>query len=124
MAGKFIVLDFWNTGCGVCFKKFPKLEHYYARYKYNPNVKFFAVNSPLRRDTVGQAAATIQKYGYTFPVLYAENAVVNSAFNVHSFPTVIIIDSAQRIVYRGNLDGIDAVLSRVETGDNNHLANR
>ena len=123
MVGKFVVLDFWNTSCGVCFKKFPELQQYYAKYKTSSNVQFFAVNSPLRRDTVGQAAATMQRYGYTFPVLYAENAAVDSAFNVHSFPTVIIIDSAQRIVYRGSLDGIDAVLSNVETGKNS-LARR
>lgn len=44
--GQLVVLDFWNTGCGICFKKFPKLEQYHVRYRNNANIKFFAVNSP------------------------------------------------------------------------------
>jgi len=32
---KLIVLDFWTTTCGVCFKSFPDYEKIYLKYKDN-----------------------------------------------------------------------------------------
>ncbi|MEZ0538373.1 TlpA family protein disulfide reductase [Fibrella arboris] len=110
MKGQFVVLDFWNTGCGVCFKKFPQLEQYHTRYKGNSKVKFFAVNIPLSRDMPGQAASILAKDGYTFPVLLAKNQSLTSLFKVNSYPTVIILDPSQHVIYRGVIDNIDAPL--------------
>lgn len=113
MKGQYVVLDFWNTGCVVCFKKFPQLEQFHMRYKHNSRVKFFAVNVPLSRDTPGQAARIIQKDGYTFPVLLAENKSLTSLFKVNSFPTVIILDPSQRVIYRGLIENIDTPLKEL-----------
>ncbi|WP_375447246.1 peroxiredoxin family protein [uncultured Fibrella sp.] len=110
MRGRYVVLDFWNTGCFVCFKKFPQLEQYHTQYKHNSKVKFFAVNVPLSRDTPGQAARIIQKDGYTFPVLLAEDKSLISLFKVNAFPTVIILDPSQRVIYRGFIENIDTPL--------------
>ncbi|MEZ0487445.1 TlpA family protein disulfide reductase [Fibrella sp. GW2-5] len=110
LKGQFVVLDFWNTGCVSCFKKFPLLQEYYTQYGNNSKIKFFAVNIPLLRDAPGQADRIIKKDGYTFPVLLADNKQLQSLFKVNSFPTVIIIDPSQRIIYRGQLDGIDESL--------------
>ncbi|MBO0949872.1 TlpA family protein disulfide reductase [Fibrella forsythiae] len=110
MKGHYVVLDFWNTSCTVCFKKFPQLEQYHTRYKNNSKVKFFAVNVPLSRDAPGQAARVIKDDGYTFPVLLAANKSLTSLFKVDSYPTVIILDPSQRIIYRGLIDNIETPL--------------
>ncbi|ARK10533.1 TlpA family protein disulfide reductase [Fibrivirga algicola] len=112
LKGQFVVLDFWNTSCVTCFKKFPKLQRFHTQYEHNSKVKFFAVNIPLSRDLPGQAVRAIRKDGYTFPVLLAESKSLIDLFKVNSFPTVIILDPSQRIIYRGMIDNIDGPLSR------------
>jgi len=107
LRGKFIVLDFWNTGCGVCFQKFPILEQYHQRSLAGGNAKFFAVNIPLTRDKPQDARQAIEKKNYTFPILYANEQSLASLFGVKSYPTVIVISPSQQIIYRGELEGID-----------------
>ncbi|MCC5612653.1 TlpA family protein disulfide reductase [Nostoc sp. CHAB 5834] len=107
--GKFVVLDFWTTSCGVCFQKFPHLQQYYTRYQNNPRVKFFAINIPLDRDKPQDAQEAIRKRHYTFPVLYAEDRLAESLFKIKGYPTVIVINPAQQIIYRGELDGVEKI---------------
>jgi thiol-disulfide isomerase/thioredoxin len=113
MKGKYVVFDFWNTGCGVCFRKFPQLQQYHTQYQQNPKVKFFAVNIPLSRDTPGDATDIIASKGYTFPTLFAEDQSLASLFKVSSYPTVVIMDPSQHVIYRGMLDGIDPSLRQL-----------
>lgn len=113
---KIIVLDFWHTACGVCFKKFPILQQKYDKYKNINWIKFYAVNLPLKRDTVNQAINTIRKLKYTFPVLFVQSDSVVKAFNILSYPTTLIIDNGKSIVYRGDIDGIDKVIENFKNG--------
>lgn len=106
LKGKVVVLDFWNTGCGACFQKFPLLEEYQKHYSINANVKFYAVNIPLARDKPLDAIDAIKQRNYKFSVLYADKSSLATLFNVKIYPTVVVIDSAQRIIYRGKLEGI------------------
>lgn len=110
LRGKIVVLDFWNTGCKYCFQKFPQLEQYYKRHRNNSAIQFFAVNVPLRHGSPEQAEAIIRKHGYTFPVLNAGPRSTASLFKIKSFPTVVVLDGNQRIVYRGTLDEVETLL--------------
>lgn len=92
LKGKFVVLDFWNTGCGACFQKFPLLEQYHERYLTNASVKFYAVNIPLSRDKPRDANNIIKKKSYKFPVLYAAERSLATLFKVRVYPTVVVID--------------------------------
>lgn len=108
--GQFVVLDFWNTSCGACFQKFPHLQRYYTRYKNDPRVKFYAVNIPLERDKPQDAQQAIRNSHYTFPILYADDRLPESLFKIKGYPTVIVINPAQQIIYRGELAGVEKIL--------------
>jgi thiol-disulfide isomerase/thioredoxin/uncharacterized membrane protein len=110
---KLVVLDFWTTSCGICFKKFPVLQEKAQAYKDHPAVEFYAVNIPIPRDTIGQGQQTIEKLGYTFPNLFASGADVAEAFGVSSYPTVLIVKNGKEIMYRGNIEGIEDKLATV-----------
>lgn len=69
---KLVVLDFWNTGCGVCFEKFPKLETASNRFRKNGSVGFYAVNIPLKRDSAGYAKRVWEDLPYTVPGLFCK----------------------------------------------------
>lgn len=110
LRGKLVILDFWNTGCGVCFQKFPLLQDYHQRYSTKAGIQFYAVNIPLTHDQPQDARKAIRKRKYTFPVLYADERSLATLFKVCVYPTVVVIDSTQRIVYRGNLEGLESLL--------------
>lgn len=108
--GKIVVLDFWTTSCGVCFRKFPILEKKYLQYSGNPNVKFFAVNAAIKEDTIGQALVAIRSRNYTFAVLFTTIEKAKNDFKVFSYPTVIIFGVENKIIYKGDIENIDNVI--------------
>ncbi|WP_157691816.1 TlpA disulfide reductase family protein [Polaribacter sp. KT25b] len=95
-----IVLDYWTTSCGVCFKKFPEFEKLYLKYKENPNVKLYAVNIPIKRDTFGSAKKMIEKYNYQFPVLYSDSDTIPKQLGFNKYPHLIILKNG-KVRYNG-----------------------
>lgn len=102
---KIVYLDFFNTGCPVCFKKFPELEQIYQRYRDRKDILIQAVNIPMQGDTLGQSFAMVLERGkgqYHFPVLVG-NTHMAQVFYVETYPTVIILKD-NKVVFRGLSD--------------------
>ncbi len=112
LKGKIVVFDFWGTACGVCFKKFPILQEKFTKYRNIPGIEFYAVNLPIKRDSIGDAEKIIRGYHYTFPLLVAQNDSLAKRFKVFAIPTVIIIRNGEEIIYRGNIEGIDEIIEK------------
>lgn len=115
--GNIIIFDFWNTACGICFKKFPLLDDKFKRYSKHGNIKFFAVNTPIRRDTLNQAFKTINNLQYSFPVLIADSSETKN-FGVHVFPTVIVMDEKGLVRFRGRLEDVDDTILKISNEGN------
>jgi thiol-disulfide isomerase/thioredoxin len=107
---KILVLDFWNTGCGVCFRKFPELEEKFEKYQ-GQKIDIYSVNVPLARDTPGQATKMIRDRHYTFPVLFIHNPDVLKKLKIQGFPTTLVIANGKMIVFRGDIERLDSFLS-------------
>lgn len=97
---KVIVLDYWTTRCGVCFKKFPDYDKLYLNYKDNSNVLIYAVNIPHKRDATGYAKSMIEKYNYQFPVLYSDSDTIPKQLGFHKYPHLIILKNG-KVRYNG-----------------------
>lgn len=113
MQGKIIVLDFWTTSCGVCYRKFPEFEKLSEQYKTNDNIKFYAVNIITKRDSIEKVINQTKTLGYKFPFLFTKASDVKSIrekFGIYSFPTIIIIDKLGNIVFHGQLITDDIIL--------------
>ena len=102
---KVVLLDFWYTGCGACFEKFPQVEAAYEKYKNNPTVAIFAVDTPIEEDKSNQAFEMIRAEGYTFPVLIAKDENLPDNFGVKGYPTTFVIDNRGMIVFKGTIEG-------------------
>lgn len=106
-AGKYLVLDFWYTQCGVCWKSFPKVEALYGQYKSHPNVVLLGVHCVMEAEgeTPVSGAEMLQQEGYTFPVVSTpiHGPVVKLA-GVTVYPTVLILDPRGGIVFRGAIN--------------------
>jgi thiol-disulfide isomerase/thioredoxin len=108
---KILVLDFWNTGCGICFKKFPILDSVQKAFKADSVVRFYAINIPMEQDSAGVAFKEIRERGYTFNVAIGDTAMP-AAFGFNGFPTVYILRN-DSIIYRGNLEKAIEVLKAI-----------
>lgn len=106
---KTIVLDFWTTSCGVCFKKFPEFEELYLKYKENPSVEFYSVNVAERRDTFPKTLELVGNLGYKFPTIFAKSKEeVKSKLGIYAYPEFMIIKN-DSIRYQGFLNSNDNI---------------
>ena len=104
-AGKFTILDFWNTGCGVCFREFSKFEEQYMKYMAYSNVALFSVNVKLPRDKEGVSFEIISERGYSFPTLIIDKMEdAQNIFGVTVYPTVVVLNPQGIMVFRGDMD--------------------
>lgn len=121
---KIIVLDFWNTSCGVCFKKFPEFEKFSKNFENESNIEFYSVNIPLERDKFSDVVNMVSKLNYDFKTIYA-TSVSEAANNldVQVYPTILIIKN-NKIKFSGYLN-IDEVILLYNTNNilNNLLIN-
>lgn len=98
-----IVIDFWTTNCGVCFEKFPDFEKKYFKYKNNSKIELFAVNIPVRTDTLSQANNMINKYNYEFSKLYADSDTIPKLLGFNRYHHQIILKNG-KIRFNGSLN--------------------
>lgn len=117
LQGKVVVLDFWHSKCGVCFTKFPQLQKLYEKYKSDSSLKILAVNKPLKTDTAGHAFAILKNRNYTFPILIPSDSLLAEAFEVHVYPTVVVVDKAGTIVFRGDIENASKVVDGLLSND-------
>lgn len=110
LRGKVVVFDFWNTGCGVCFEKFPVLEEIATRFQNHQGIEFYAVNIPLKRDKAGYSRKIWQDLRYTVPSLFAPNLQTAETFGITAYPTTLIIKDGTTIIYKGNIEGAEKIL--------------
>ncbi|MDP2884833.1 MAG: redoxin domain-containing protein [Ignavibacteria bacterium] len=101
LRGKVVVVDFWATWCGPCKASFPYLQQVCNKYKDNPKVVIFAVNTwenisgKEKEDLVKKFMADNK---YTFSVLYDEGFV--DKYGVEGIPTKFVIDKMGMIQFK------------------------
>lgn len=110
--GKIVVLDLWTTSCGVCFKKFPEFEKFYQDNKEREDILIYAVNLPFKDESGEDNRQMIDKFGYDFPVLIANNDLYHFTYacNITGVPAIIIIDKNGKVVYNKSLNNNPVVL--------------
>ncbi len=84
--GKVVVLDFWYRGCGWCIRAMPQVQQLSEDFK-NEAVAVLGMNNDHDEK---DAQFVVDAMHLTYPVLKATD--VPGKYNVHGFPTLIIID--------------------------------
>ena len=92
---KIIFLNFWATWCPPCKAELPYIQELFEENSINedPDVIILGVTFPglgNEKDADG-VKDFLTANGYTFPVLFDENATLMIPYYINSFPTTFII---------------------------------
>jgi len=106
---KPVLLVFWASWCPLCRSAVPRLNSISSAAK----MQVIAVNVEENRR---KASSFISQYGAAYPVVLDSDGKATTAFQIPGVPAYVIIDTAGRIVYRGE----SFPDSMVSTLSNNH----
>ena len=114
--GRIVLLDFWNTRCGICFEKFPQVQTIYNKYENDSSVLILAVNKPLAEvDAPDEAFLIVKKKEFTFPVVISEDEDLAEKFGVSVYPTTFVINQNKQIVYKGDIEGAVKMVDKLKS---------
>lgn len=100
---KIYVADLWNSSCRICFEKFPEFEKLSLQYKAKTDdVEFITLNIPLQRDLAYDIKSYVSEY--KFKSIFSQNPDLGRLMDVTKYPTVLIIDRSQTVVYAGSIN--------------------
>src|SRR6266542_634042 len=126
LRGRIVVLDFWATWCVPCQQELPILQRVYDKTKGRSDVAFFAFDGVVADtpgdagDTAVGAVAYFDRAGYTIPLALDGGAVLEKAFALHGFPTLLVLDKSGQVRMRhvgfvGSEDLERTLLDKIDT---------
>jgi sugar lactone lactonase YvrE/thiol-disulfide isomerase/thioredoxin len=113
LRGKIVVLDFWTLCCINCIHTLPDLAK--IEKKYEKEVVVIGVHSAKfenEKETESIRKA-ILRYEITHPVVNDAKMEIWNAYDIHSWPTLCVIDPEGNFVGRASGEGNYEVLDRV-----------
>ncbi|MBL1407773.1 TlpA family protein disulfide reductase [Sphingobacterium faecale] len=121
--GKYLLLDFWGSWCGLCIKGIPDLKK--IREKYNQNLQIISIAYENNED-MSSLDRVLKEQQMDWPqVSYnrsSKNPNINGKkFKITLFPTFVLIDPEGKTILRtqalSGLDPIDEYLQRININD-------
>lgn len=98
LKGKTLLFDIWNTGCGVCIKKFPQLDYLNKKYAADTMVRIFSLNIPIARDGDKNLSIELTKQ-YSFQKIFFKYPDEHKKLFVTSVPLILIINKELKCVF-------------------------
>ena len=93
--GKILVVNFWATWCGPCRAMEPLFDRVAMEFQQNPDVLFLAADCDEDETLV---PPYLKEAKPQTTVVFADG--LDRLFAVNSFPTVVVVDRAGKVVYR------------------------
>lgn len=94
--GKMTIINFWASWCGPCKMEAPHLQEFYEAY--SDRVEIVAVNN-TSKDKREDAAAFVEQYGLTFPVLLDETGEISTMYGAFAIPTTVFLNETGEIIH-------------------------
>jgi thiol-disulfide isomerase/thioredoxin/outer membrane lipoprotein-sorting protein len=108
LSGKIVVIDFWATWCGWCFKGLPNLQKVYDEFKDNDKIAFLAVSTDAPEVADADLSAKFAEAELKLPIYRDLDRYNASVFKVAGLPTMVILGpdgkvQAFEVGYKENL---------------------
>lgn len=98
ISGKSLtVVDFWATWCQPCIRSIPSLVEMSEAYK-DQGVAFIGISVDSPRN-LAKVKPFARSMGIQYPILLDSNGELMGDLNVMAVPTLLIINSDNRILY-------------------------
>jgi thiol-disulfide isomerase/thioredoxin len=94
--GNPVILEFWGTYCGPCVASIPHLNELYARF--GSRVQFLAISG----EDTGAVKGFMTSHKIAYPVAVDPGHDFFRAWSIKSVPTLIFLDSNQKMQWRGH----------------------
>ena len=95
LAGKAVIVNFWNTWCIPCQQEQPALEEFYRRHQNDPDVAMVGI---VRDDTRRAVATYVPANGIDWTVAFDPGSRAALAFGTRGQPETFAINPDGKIV--------------------------
>lgn len=110
-----VYVVFWNTWCGYCMKKIPKLKQ--IESNLSDQIKIIAINT-TRKDSVAQSIVFRKEHKINYALAFDHGKKVTDLYGVWGTPTAFIIDINGVIQHRDGIPKeLDSFLKQWNTID-------
>ena len=117
LAGKAVIVNFWNSWCPPCQQEHPALTEFYARHNDDPN---FALVGIVRDDTKRATERWVKKHGDDWTIVTDPGGKASLAFGTRGQPETFAISPDGVIVgYQfgpSSVDDLEQLLSAARGG--------
>jgi len=97
--GRYVLLDFWSTGCGPCHVDFPSVKLVHERFEKHGVTVIGVHDNSSKPEAVREHC---RQQGLKFPIVvdHADGRILNSyrELGVNSFPSYILIGPDGKIL--------------------------
>src|SRR5688572_14666761 len=113
LRGKVVVLDFWTYCCINCLHVLPELKQ--LERKYGSGLVVIGVHSAkfTNEGHTAHIAEAVRRYGIEHPVVNDRDFTIWRAYGVRAWPTLLVIDTAGRLVGGVSGEGHGAVMDEL-----------
>ncbi len=99
LRGQVVVLDFWTHGCINCIHTLPLLRELERRFHGAPLVTIGVHSAKFTAEAdLGRIKDAIARLGIDHPVVVDDAQQIWSAYTIHSWPTLVVVDPEGIIV--------------------------
>lgn len=93
--GNVMIIDFWDTWCPPCRAEIPHFIELYSKYA---DEGFLMIGIAFGREGKDKVKSFAQEQGINYPLVIADQKVVNSYGGITAIPTTFIVDKEGKIV--------------------------
>jgi len=98
LRGHPVLLVFWASWCGPCAAEVPALNA--LQGQVGDGARILAVNA---REEPATVEAAVRGLGIRYPVALDRDGRIAEAYRVQILPTLLVLDAAGRVRYRGTV---------------------
>lgn len=91
------IIDFWATWCKPCTKAMPKLNDIYNEYK-DKGLSMIGISCDGPR-SIAKVPAVVNNLNIDYHILKDINCEVMNSYQYQAFPTLIMLDADNNVVY-------------------------
>jgi thiol-disulfide isomerase/thioredoxin len=116
MQGRLVLLDFWTYGCVNCMQVVPDLE--YLEQTFGDKLLIVGVHSAKFQGEQGddRILAAAQRFGLKHPVINDASFAIWKSFDVHAWPTLVLLGADGQEIERYSGEGHRAALADAISG--------